>query len=354
MMITHLGITQHVDQPVVQKFTSAQGWQIFQLPLEAYPGFWVYAYLVLRDDYRVLIDTGSGFGVCNQHLEDGFQSVREMLGSGIPLADLTHVFITHGHIDHLGGLPYIRARSQAKVGVHELDLRSVINPDEQITLVARRLEDFLTDAGVSENLLGELVNLYRAIKLDYTPVSVDFTFEEVGMQVGPFAFLHVPGHCPGQVVIQLDEILFSGDHVLSEISPHQAPERLLLNTGLGHYLKSLKALEKWGTDIHLTLGGHNPPVMDLPGRLGEIREVHHQRLDQILEILAEPHTIAEVSKILFEEVYGYNVLLALEETGAHVEYLCQRGQLAIANLSELANSRDHIPILYQTLKRLNA
>ena len=212
-MITHLGITHHVDQPVVQKFTSGQGWQIFQLPLEAYPGFWVYAYLVLGEDYCVLVDTGSGFGVCNQHLEQGIKIAGKLLGRQIELADLTYVFLTHGHIDHLGGLPYIRSRSQAKIGVHELDLRSVINPDEQITLVTRRLEDFLTEAGVLENLRAELVNLYRAIKLDYTPVRVDFTYEEVGMQVGPFAFLHVPGHCPGQVVIRLDDVLFSGDLV---------------------------------------------------------------------------------------------------------------------------------------------
>lgn len=349
-MITHLGITQLVDQPVVQGFNTTQGWQIFQLPLEAYPGFWVYAYLVVGEDYCVLVDTGSGFGVCNQNLEEGFKSAGELLGREIGLADLTHVFLTHGHIDHLGGLPYIHSRSQAKIGVHELDLRSVINPDEQIALVARRLEDFLTEAGVSENLRGELVNLYRAIKLDYTPVQVDFTYEEAGMQVGPFEFLHVPGHCPGQVVIRLDDVLFSGDHVLSEISPHQAPERLLLNTGLGHYLKSLETLENWDTNFRLVLGGHNPPITDLPKRLGEIREVHRQRLDKILEILVEPHTITEVSKILFEEVYGYNVLLALEETGAHVEYLCQRGMLRIENLSELEKMNDHIPILYQTLE----
>jgi hypothetical protein len=140
--------------------------------------------------------------------------------------------------------------------------------------------------------------------------------------------------------------------VLSEISPHQAPERLLLHTGLGHYLKSLESLEKWGTNIHLVLGGHNPPTTDLPKRLGEIRAVHQQRLTKILEILSEPHTITEVSKILFEQVYGYNVLLALEETGAHVEYLCQRGMLRIANLAELSSNHNSVPILYQTLKRL--
>jgi glyoxylase-like metal-dependent hydrolase (beta-lactamase superfamily II) len=350
-MITHLGITQLVDHPIVQEFAGPPGSQIFQLPLEAYPGFWVYAYLVLTDDYRVLIDTGSGFGDSNQHLDEAFAAVGEILGVGITFADLTHILVTHGHIDHQGGLPFLRSRSHAKIGIHELDLRKVINPDEHIALVSRRLETFLIEAGVSPDLCAELVNLFRHIKLDYTPVSVDFTYEAVEMKVGPFEMLHVPGHCAGQVVIRLGDVLFSGDHVLSEISPHQAPERLVLNTGLGHYLNSLDAIEKWAPNIRLVLGGHNAPIVDLPGRLDEIREVHKDRLDDILEILSQPLTVADVSKILFGDVYGYNVLLALEETGAHVEYLCQRGLLSIENICELETGNGPVPILYQTLER---
>ena len=55
--------------------------------------------------------------------------------------------------------------------------------------------------------------------------------------------------------------------------------------------------------------------------------------------MEEPHTIAEVSQALFGEVHGYNVLLALEEAGAHVEYLYQRGLLGIENLEEAGEHR---------------
>jgi len=50
----------------VQRFESAAGAQIFQLPLLVFPGLWGFTYLVLVEHedfpYRVLIDTGSGFG----------------------------------------------------------------------------------------------------------------------------------------------------------------------------------------------------------------------------------------------------------------------------------------------------
>ena len=65
-----------------------------------------------------------------------------------------------------------------------------------------------------------------------------------------------------------------------------------------------------------------------------------------LVILEEPGTVVDVSKELFGKVDGYNVLLALEEAGAHVEYLYQRGLLAIHNLDDLNNANQDIPVMY--------
>ena len=60
-----------------------------------------------------------------------------------------------------------------------------------------------------------------------------------------------------------------------------------------------------------------------------------------------PQTISGLSHALFGEVHGYNVLLALEETGAHVEYLYQRGLLEIANLQDLENGREPVALRYR-------
>ena len=177
----------------------------------------------------------------------------------------------------------------------------------------------------------------------------ELTYEAASMRIGPFQLLHVPGHSAGHVVIRLHDVLFSGDHVLDEISPHMAPERLTQFTGLGHYLQSLQALRPWAASVRLTLGGHYRPITDLPARLDAIQQVHTQRLAQIIEFLSQPHTIQEVSQVLFGQVHGYNVLLALEEAGAHIEYLYQRGLLAIDNLEELDNGAGPLPIRYRSL-----
>ena len=350
-MALNLSISQPTASQSIKHYQTIQGARIYQLPLEAFPGFWVYAYLVFVEGFRVLIDTGSGFGSSNQHLEAGLKSVAMKYDEKIDLSSLTHVLITHSHIDHFGGLPFIRSLSKAQIGVHELDQRNITNTDERLAILSLRLSRFLSEAGVPSEKSRKLIQLYKLTKLDYIPGPVDFCYEASGMELGPFKMLHTPGHCAGQVVIRLHDVLFSGDHVLSDISPHQAPEHLVLYTGLGHYLASLKKLEQWATGIRLTLGGHNSPITDLPKRLAEIRSVHETRLNRVIEFLKTPHTIIEVSRFLFQDVEGYNVLLALEESGAHVEYLYQQGILGIVNWSGLESKNNSIPIVYQTLSK---
>jgi glyoxylase-like metal-dependent hydrolase (beta-lactamase superfamily II) len=337
----------------VSSITSAGGAQIYRLTLDEFPGLPGFVYLVLYESFRVLIDTGSGFGDSNEQLETGLRTVAELSGQPTGLADLTHILITHGHIDHFGGLAYVRPRTDAQVGVHELDLRNLTNYEERLTLIALRLKEYLIEAGVPPEMREPLLQLYMISKSLYHSVRVDFTYEAAGMQLGPFEMLHVPGHCPGHVVIRLHDVLFSGDHVLHPVTPHQAPEHLTLYTGLDHYLKSLSALRDWAGDVRLTLGGHNEMITNLPARIDEISSMHRHRLDRVLELLEEPRTIVEVARGLFGDLQGYNVLLAIEEAGAHVEYLYQYGLLGVHNLAEIESQIEPVAIRYFRLKKVN-
>ena len=97
----------------------------------------------------------------------------------------------------------------------------------------------------------------------------------------------MPGHCPGQVCLRLGDVLLAADHVLSRITPHQAPESITLNMGLGHYFTSLDKVAKLD-GMRLALGGHENPIEDLPKRVGQIRAAHERRLERVLELCAEP------------------------------------------------------------------
>jgi glyoxylase-like metal-dependent hydrolase (beta-lactamase superfamily II) len=181
-------------------------------------------------------------------------------------------------------------------------------------------------------------------------VNVDLTYEAIGMKLGPFYFTHVPGHCAGHIIIQLHDIIFSGDHILEKTSPHQSPEQITLSTGLDTYLKSLEIVRPLAKIVKLTLGGHEDPVLNLNERIDEIRLVHKDRLKKVLSFLSTPHTIADISKYLFGKVEGYTILLALEEAGAHVEYLYQRGFLEITNLKAIEENSNLGPIQYQCIE----
>jgi glyoxylase-like metal-dependent hydrolase (beta-lactamase superfamily II) len=335
-------------QPV-RRFATASGIPIFQIPIRAFPELQVYAYLVPLGERLVLIDAGSGFGAANGDLVAGVRAAGELLGRPLDIEAVSDILLTHAHIDHFGGLVMLRQRTSARLGVHELDQRILTNYEERLTVIARRLEHFLIEAGVSAERCDKLLALYRFNKSLFHSVTVDFTYTAEGMRFGPFEMCHVPGHSPGHVLIRLEDVVFSGDHVLNEISPHQAPEHLTLSTGLDHYLHSLEAACRWAAEASLILPGHKTPVRDLCGRAQEIRRLHEARLGEILDYLNEPLTITQLSQRLFKRVSGYNVLLALEETGAHVEYLYQRGWLGIANLAEVAASRGPVGIFYRRI-----
>ena len=322
--------------PPVQHFTSSSGVDIYRLSMLLFPNdFTGHVYVLEGAGALTLVDTGSGMGRSNDDLLDGFRQLRERYGKTYTLADIERVIITHGHIDHFGGLAFVKSHTDAEVGIHELDRRVLTNYEERVIVATKSLGIYFDRAGIKPSMRDTLFDMYGFAKRHVTSVDVDFGISDEQVIHG-MEFIHTPGHCPGQVCIRLGDVLLSADHVLSRTTPHQSPESITHYMGLDHYADSLRKLLRY-EGIALALGGHEDPIHDLYGRIQAIRASHNRKLDRIRKIMRDhgaPMTISEISQAMYPDVEGYHVLLAIEEAGAHIEYLYQHGHLTIANLKE--------------------
>ncbi len=333
--------------PQIQRFTTRSGIRIYRIPVEAFPNFLiVYCYVLLEAGEPMLIDTGSGLGVSTDQLLAGIASVRDDFGEALALTDIRRILITHGHIDHFGGVATLQELTGAQVAIHALDRRILTNNEERVVIATKDLKVYLERAGVKPSQREQMLQMYGFTKKHLRSVKVDFPLAE-DTSLDGLRFVHTPGHCSGQVCIIVDEVMITADHILARITPHQAPESITHSTGLGHYLDSLAKVEQID-GIELGMGGHEEPIPDIYQRIPVIRASHLRKLDRILDILRaeeRPITISAISKHLYPDRHGYDILLALEETGAHVEYLYHHGMLGIGNLEEVERE-DNPALLY--------
>lgn len=327
--------------PATQCFDSGDGRRIYAFPVRSFPNLVNNIYLIAGGEQLILVDCGSGMPDADRDLIAGMDALRRDYGLKASLADIDIILVTHGHIDHFGGLPFLREHTAAPIGVHRLDRRVLSNHEERVIVASRALEHFLAGAGVAPEKRAQLMQVYLFSKGYYRSTAVQFELVDGEKSVDDIDVIHVPGHCPGQVCLQVGEILLTADHILSRTTPHQAPESITRNMGLGHYLDSLAKIAARPAP-RLALGGHEAPMDDVPARIAAIEAAHEERLARIVAICESPQSVASISRALFGDVSSYHVLLALEETGAHVEYLYQRGELAAANLDEIESQPDPV------------
>lgn len=324
-------------------FESAGGAKIFRLPLQVFPNFWAYAYVVQHTHETYLVDTGSGTDTSHEDLLNGLEQAH------LSPSELTHILLTHAHIDHYGGLSKLKTLTNARIGCHELDAQTVAHHDASLALMSNRFDSFLMEAGLAEETRDSLLGIYHFTKSLYQSVPVDFMYESQNMQVGPFEMIHLPGHCAGHVAMCLDDVIFCGDIVVEGVTPHLYPETIGAYNGLDHYLESLEKLRVWADGSRLILNGHDDAITDLPERIDGTHKNILRRMSKMADALAEPLTIDEVREAVYGTMEGYNLLLAVEKTGAYVEYFHEHSMIEIVNADEVEQGQ---PAKYRRLRKI--
>jgi glyoxylase-like metal-dependent hydrolase (beta-lactamase superfamily II) len=327
----------------VRHFATSGGADIYLMQVETFPDHVNNVYLIREGGRSTLYDCGSQTALAKDDLARAHGVLREIYGDNDGLDGVRDVVISHAHIDHFGGVGAWAGR--ATIHVHEFDARVITRFEERIITAAMQVRVFLERAGVDEPTRHELEQMYVFTKQLFVSVPVDRLLRD-GDRVNDYLAHHVPGHCPGQICLQVHDVLLTADHILPRITPHQSPESITPWTGLDHYFQSLEKLRHLG-GVDFALPGHEEPILRLQARIAEIEQFHRARLDKVRELCKEPLTIAELSAALFGVQTGYGRLLALEEAAAHAEYLARRGWLEVADLESLMKGAN--PVLrYRT------
>jgi glyoxylase-like metal-dependent hydrolase (beta-lactamase superfamily II) len=325
----------------VQRFRSKAGARIYCMCVETFPKHINNIYLLIDDGSTILFDCGSGLESSRRDLALGFAVVRAAFGEIARYTDVDWCVVSHAHYDHFGGANLLKRETRARLAVHELDARVLSCFDERLVIASKDCDIFWRRAGVEDGERANLLGMYTAAKSSFRPQEVDRLLRD-GDTIGPgYKVHHVPGHCPGLMCLQVHDVLLTSDHVLARITPHQFPQAITPFGGLEHYFHSLSKVRRVD-GLNFALGGHEEPIWDLRARVDAIALFHRDRLARVQALCAAPRTVVQVAQDMFGEQEGYSRVLALDEAGAHVEYLHQLGRLRIANLEEVARARDPV------------
>jgi len=328
--------------PPVKKYVVGNV-RIYRIPCWVFEYLSARVYLILGAGPATLVDTGSGQGESTEQILAGIETVREEFGEDVAVGDIRRILITHGHVDHVGGLWQMLEHTDAQLGIHPLDCRAITMPEERAVLGKRRMLDFLRRAGVESKRCEEIVgpDRYRRVKRPGIPVTYSL---EDGLELDGIRVIHTPGHAPGHVCLAIGDVLLTGDHILAKTVSQQWPESMIPHTGLGHYLDSLDKIASTGR-FALGLPAHEPVIEEIKHRVDVIRASHERRLGRIVNIVAEsssPLSIDQITDRMYSTRTGFHAVLALTDVGARVEYLHQHGRLEVVNLDEV--ERAAIPV----------
>jgi glyoxylase-like metal-dependent hydrolase (beta-lactamase superfamily II) len=148
------------------------------------------SYLIPYSEGIVLIESGPG--------STQEQLKRNLEDRGYQLQDITHVLLTHIHLDHAGAAGWL-ATHGAQIFVHERGAAHMLDPSRLLASATRIYQDRMQD------LWGD----FLPVPESHLTILAD-NFE---IPIGPFIFraLDTPGHANHHMAYLLDDICFSGD-----------------------------------------------------------------------------------------------------------------------------------------------
>lgn len=267
-----------------------------------FPLYPVNAYLV-DGDILTLIDTG----LDTDPARHAFRGVLADIGRRV--SDIGRIILTHGHIDHIGFVEYIRDESGAEVCLHTEDARYLATDVEEHVEAARGNIPFFCRMGIPKRDVERMVRLFTSIMRRFFQPLRDVVLLDDGDALecggGELSVIHTPGHTPGSISIHESEsgAIFSGDHITSvPASQGLVDMRMGPDSDLEQYLSSLRRVaDLTPSVIH---SGHGEAIAAPRTFIGEILSRYEDTLNRIQKYIDAGFegTPAEITSIVFPDI----------------------------------------------------
>ncbi len=311
---------------------------------------WAYLF---ENNGMTLIDAGATGSY--QHLEDGVEA------TGYHVRDIERVVITHGHQDHDGAAGQLAQEADAEIWAHDIyasllqynpwDIQR--NPSSPLQREMQRvvMADRISNAEEAARQSAGYAERQKRYVETRRRFQVSRSVQE-GESSGDLGFLHAPGHSPDEICVTMDGLVFTGDHVLPEITPHpttkarfspevrkSVPEHYHCEDriyGLETYLRSLRLIANLGDGLAVLpahrLFSKGKFNFETTERAEDILQHHAVRLGRILHRMGtEPTSLEHITRGVFarRKLIGGNLYMALSEIVAHIELLEDAGDLEV-------------------------
>ncbi|MFI9388356.1 MBL fold metallo-hydrolase [Kutzneria sp. NPDC052558] len=309
----------------------------------------VNVYAVADGEELVLIDSGWALDEARDQLEQALGSI------GRGFESISRFLVTHVHRDHytLGVQLRRTFGMRVSLGIGEQpSLEAILNGRVQGQLAdlvrwgAQDMADRMRRAFEKAERAGERDGARRE-GYEQPDEWIRGT-TEIRLNSRTLLALPTPGHTAGHVVFldQESSLLFAGDHILPHITPSIGFELVRQELPLGDYLASLRLVREH-PDMRL-LPAHGPVTDSTHVRVDELLDHHRRRLDETERALgSDEATAADVAGRLgwtrhnrkLSEMDGFNRMLAIGETSAHLDVLVRDGRLRSSTVDGVARYR---------------
>lgn len=295
----------------------------------------VNCYLV-EDDPLTLVDTGPNSATSLTALE------AALAEHGRRVEDLRRIVVTHQHIDHIGLVAILAARSGAEVCA--LDRLAPWLAEYRQRMEAD--DAFSTQLMLRNGIPQEVTFALRAVSASFrawgSAANVTRPLHDgdlLQFAARSWRVHHRPGHSPSDTVFHDEQhgCLVGGDHLIKHISsnplialPLDADPSSEAVTerpkALEIYLDSLRATREM--DLQVVLAGHGEPVEDHRELIDQRLRMHERRARKLGELIAEQSRNAyELAQAMWGNVAVTQAFLTLSEVLGHVDLLIDRGSV---------------------------